>query len=1052
MPVDEDQYRQYLELAKEPMEMGEYIEQAWKTILPNDRRGEEQEDIEEAEGGFGSTEDGRRYNKEMIKKTVANLIRCGFLKKSRGFICRKHTKEGRTKPVKDCPECRPAQERVCERHKDMGYDDPDPECPQCSGGFVTIGLYPIGKGWVLNAPDASFQKLVLESMKTGWGYQHRLPMALEAAKDILAVFSTEESVSITARGVHDRLTEKYDINVAKGGGDRSVREIMKLLVAAGALNKDGQKYSRGDERSFKRVKEGLNKADLVYQVEKIIDNYGPRSLLLGKNEDDRQLKALMSKYYLYIQSGGVGKERWFLNRIHKMLFETRPKNAPIELSTGWKAKIEKHDLDKERAALRNACSSRWGIHYEDLLNFNIGALRQIRDAPSREDVISLMDSYSSRFNRAGLDKLCHSDGSYRFSIAFEPYKWQTDATAQWIEGTGSTTHEPYHGIVSVVTGAGKTVMAMNAIQEYNRTFPDSKISIIVPTRVLMYQWARELSKLLAIPSKDIGFRGDGLKDSFEDRKVMVLIVNSAIQDNFLEGMISRLDPQVKHFLIADECHRYTGEKFRGIFTCRRDATLGLSATPVEAIGESEGEEEDSDIPEAQMLIQELGPIFFNLNYKQALNQDLISPFTVNYVGIDLTAKERVCYNDLSKKLSKVLEKIRLRYGNRLDLMPGRSLDQKLQTILNKDKDPDQAIAQYFTLVRDRRDVVNNAVNRKGAFLYLLKEQIEDEVVKRKTIVFHERIEQLEEIVAPLERREYLRNERGEVDKIEMDEAERQVNSELESLLLKPIYRPVMYHSGHEKDFWNTWALDWYADGTANVMLSVKALIEGVDVPAADVGIVRVSSGSVRQRIQSTGRILRKSKGKKESNMYVIFARNTVDENIFRKINWEEEIGASDIRLFYWLPEDNEDPLKPQDNDLLPRPINFEDNLPPINIDLSSLNVGDKFPGRFVGEELHVTADGRPFKRSMSGRLFIKNKVLLEAGMAVRAIKGGGKLLVTPQGAIVTKTKGEGAIFLGVIDPNEMLEEIAKTKQDLKKLLMSKKPKSGTPTFEELFGK
>ena len=76
----------------------------------------------------------------------------------------------------------------------------------------------------------------------------------------------------------------------------------------------------------------------------------------------------------------------------------------------------------------------------------------------------------------------------------------------------------FKGIVSVVTGAGKTVMALKAIKEYFKEFPNAKVSVIVPTRVLMYQWAHEISKLLAISSSQIGFRGDGFKDSFSDKE------------------------------------------------------------------------------------------------------------------------------------------------------------------------------------------------------------------------------------------------------------------------------------------------------------------------------------------------------------------------------------------------------------------------------------------------------------------------------------------------------------------------------------------------------
>ena len=83
-------------------------------------------------------------------------------------------------------------------------------------------------------------------------------------------------------------------------------------------------------------------------------------------------------------------------------------------------------------------------------------------------------------------------------------------------------------------------MAMLAIEDYVSKNPKSIVSVIVPTKVLMYQWATEIAKLLGINSKDIGLRGDGFKDRFADgKRVVVSIVNSAIK-NF-ERRISTLN-------------------------------------------------------------------------------------------------------------------------------------------------------------------------------------------------------------------------------------------------------------------------------------------------------------------------------------------------------------------------------------------------------------------------------------------------------------------------------------------------------------------------------
>jgi len=85
---------------------------------------------------------------------------------------------------------------------------------------------------------------------------------------------------------------------------------------------------------------------------------------------------------------------------------------------------------------------------------------------------------------------------------------------------------------------------------------------------------------------------------------------------------------------------------------------------------------------------------------------------------------------------------------------------------------------------------------------------------------------------------------------------------------------------------------------------VKALIEGVDVPSADVGIIRVSNSSIRQRIQTFGRVLRTGDDpSKQSQLYVLYARDTVDERLFKEYDWDEQLAGAEINHLYWDPED-----------------------------------------------------------------------------------------------------------------------------------------------------
>ena len=417
---------------------------------------------------------------------------------------------------------------------------------------------------------------------------------------------------------------------------------------------------------------------------------------------------------------------------------------------------------------------------------------------------------------------------------------------------------------------------------------------------------------------------------------------------------------------------------------------------------------------------------------------------MHYVGVDLLPRERSAYDRLTKRLAKVLEKLRYRYGHRLDAMRDSSLSQKLQAILKTDEHPDRAIGDYFRITQERRQVVYDSATRKAAYLDLLRKTIND---GKKIIVFHERIKQLADVVAAQEHRPSRSRPEAKA-----------VDQELEDLLDKRSYRPVMYHSGHEKSSWNQWSMDWFRSDIANVMLSVKALIEGVDVPRADLGIVRVSSSSVRQRIQTTGRVLRKAKGKKESDLIVVYVRNTVDERIFKAYDWASELGSSAVALERWRPQSpNEasgyfEKLPLSD---LPVVQDYERELPPREVDVSQLSIGDLYPGRYAGRMLHADSSGKPFVRSRWGREQLSNPELIQAGQEIRRLKEGGRFLITSQGNIVTKIHDGSVVFLGTIDPNTLelpgglgrdKHEDRKKKRKSQEVRRSEKP----PTFEELF--
>lgn len=69
----------------------------------------------------------------------------------------------------------------------------------------------------------------------------------------------------------------------------------------------------------------------------------------------------------------------------------------------------------------------------------------------------------------------------------------------------------------------------------------------------------------------------------------------------------------------------------------------------------------------------------------------------------------------------------------------------------------------------------------------------------------------------------------------------------------------------------------FHSGEYPILVTSQVLNEGVDVPAANVGIILSGTGSVREHVQRLGRLLRKH-GEKQAVLYEVVTRGTAEEN------------------------------------------------------------------------------------------------------------------------------------------------------------------------------
>lgn len=76
----------------------------------------------------------------------------------------------------------------------------------------------------------------------------------------------------------------------------------------------------------------------------------------------------------------------------------------------------------------------------------------------------------------------------------------------------------------------------------------------------------------------------------------------------------------------------------------------------------------------------------------------------------------------------------------------------------------------------------------------------------------------------------------------------------------------------ERDF----ILEKFAEGIYQVLVAMKCLDEGVDVPPARVAVLMASSGNPREYIQRIGRVIRRYAGKREATIYDLVVAPSLD--------------------------------------------------------------------------------------------------------------------------------------------------------------------------------
>lgn len=106
---------------------------------------------------------------------------------------------------------------------------------------------------------------------------------------------------------------------------------------------------------------------------------------------------------------------------------------------------------------------------------------------------------------------------------------------------------------------------------------------------------------------------------------------------------------------------------------------------------------------------------------------------------------------------------------------------------------------------------------------------------------------------------------------------------------------TIYHSHISPEFRRD-NLRLYRTGVFSVLVTCRALDEGVNIPETNVAIVASSTASTRQRIQRLGRVLRPAVNKEDATIYTIYATQQEEERLAHEAT--NLLGVSKVTWMY----------------------------------------------------------------------------------------------------------------------------------------------------------
>ena len=526
---------------------------------------------------------------------------------------------------------------------------------------------------------------------------------------------------------------------------------------------------------------------------------------------------------------------------------------------------------------------------------------------------------------------------------FELAAWQADAVEAWVGDVGGR----HRGTLEIVTGGGKTLIALACAARAAERDPHLRLVVVVPTEALAMQWRTMLERFTSLEQADIGLLGAGHSAELHRCRALVAVLNTAAKQ--LPAAAHAAQPLM---LVIDECHRAGAPTFSQVLQTEAAYRLGLSATPDREELDEAGQPLRYD---EQLVGQRLGPVVYRYTLRNARVDGWLPDYEIHHHGVQLTDGERREYEKISRQVDELADELRS-----LGFEAGR-----VQQLQRRGGEVASVARKYIAVTSRRKDLLYRATERSRVAHRIIEDSLAAGTTRR-VLLFHERVDEAKHLYQLLQR--------------------------------KLTDSSVALEHSRLSARTRTEALDAFRNGRAQVLVSVKSLVEGIDVPEADLGVSVAATSSVRQRIQALGRVLRRRfdspAAPKHAEMHIIYVTGTVDEQIYAKEDWADLTGEGANHYWRWPSEAGQAKERMPGPPATPRPTEQQEW---ERLGRRAPSTPVEWQGVFSGQEYSVDTLGTV--TNVSGALIRNPQHVASLVQLVRG-RPGGRFRITPAHRLV----------------------------------------------------